>query len=68
MFNKYGILGENLLAVPPVNKTVMEGEIVDFQCVTKDPNMIMTWLRDGIEIPELEVEIKIIKLLDIKIR
>lgn len=35
----------------------MEGEIVEFQCVTKIPNMIVTWLRDGIEIPEVEVYI-----------
>ncbi|CAD6233973.1 GSCOCG00007436001-RA-CDS [Cotesia congregata] len=49
-----GVSGENLLAIPPVNKTVMEGEIVEFQCVTKIPNMIVTWLRDGIEIPEVE--------------
>ncbi|KAK0165887.1 hypothetical protein PV328_004366 [Microctonus aethiopoides] len=50
-----GVSGENLLVVPPINRTVMEGDIVEFDCVTKDPNMIITWLRDGVEIPELEV-------------
>ncbi|XP_034950863.1 protein borderless isoform X2 [Chelonus insularis] len=49
-----GVSGENLLAVPPVNKTVMEGDVVEFDCVTKDPNMIITWLRDNIEIAEIE--------------
>ncbi|XP_057335997.1 protein borderless isoform X2 [Microplitis mediator] len=49
-----GVSGENLLAIPPVNKTVMEGETVEFQCVTKNSNMIITWLRDNIEIPEVE--------------
>ncbi|XP_023287560.1 protein borderless isoform X2 [Orussus abietinus] len=46
--------GENLLTVPPVNKTVMEGESVSFDCTTKEATSIVTWFRDGIQISELE--------------
>ncbi|XP_043801712.1 protein borderless isoform X2 [Apis laboriosa] len=46
--------GETLLAVPPVNKTVMEGESVDFDCVAKGEKSIVTWLREGVEITEIE--------------
>ncbi|XP_031772273.1 protein borderless isoform X2 [Apis florea] len=46
--------GETLLAVPPVNKTVMEGESVDFDCVAKGEKSMVTWLREGTEITEIE--------------
>lgn len=48
--------GEHLMAIPPVNKTVMEGETVNFACVTKDSNYVVTWYRDGVEISNLEVQ------------
>lgn len=48
--------GENLLAVPPVNRTVMEGDNVEFECVTKDANTVVNWLRDGLEIEQIEVQ------------
>ncbi|XP_031829317.1 borderless isoform X2 [Nomia melanderi] len=46
--------GENLLAVPPVNKTIMEGESVSFDCVAKGENSFVTWLRDGTDITQIE--------------
>ncbi|XP_044008144.1 protein borderless isoform X2 [Aphidius gifuensis] len=48
------ISGENILAVPPINRTAMEGENVEFDCVAKDSSSIITWLRDGINIPQIE--------------
>ncbi|KAK9307852.1 hypothetical protein QLX08_001924 [Tetragonisca angustula] len=46
--------GENLLAVPPVNKTVMEGESVSFDCVAKGEKSVVSWFREGVEITEIE--------------
>ncbi|CAK9794813.1 Protein borderless [Anthophora quadrimaculata] len=46
--------GENLLAVPPVNKTVMEGESVSFDCVAKGEKSVVSWFREGVEIVEME--------------
>lgn len=46
--------GENLLAVPPVNQTIMEGESVSFECVAKGDKCIVTWLREGTEISQIE--------------
>ncbi|XP_015601580.1 protein borderless isoform X2 [Cephus cinctus] len=46
--------GGNLLAVPPVNKTAMEGEPVQFECITKNPYSIVTWLRDGLDVSDLK--------------
>ncbi|CAD1475363.1 unnamed protein product, partial [Heterotrigona itama] len=46
--------GENLLAVPPVNKTVMEGESVGFDCVAKGEKSVVSWFREGVEITEIE--------------
>ncbi|XP_015108943.1 protein borderless isoform X1 [Diachasma alloeum] len=48
------VVGENLLAVPPVNRTAMEGEIVEFECITKDSSTVVNWLRDGLEIEQIE--------------
>lgn len=55
--------GENLLAVPPVNKTIMEGESVSFDCVAKGEKSIVTWLRDGTEITQIEVTGRVAYLL-----
>ncbi|XP_029043005.1 protein borderless isoform X2 [Osmia bicornis bicornis] len=49
-----GIDGETLLAVPPVNKTVMEGESVSFDCVAKGEKSVVNWFREGVEITEIE--------------
>ncbi|CAL7934633.1 unnamed protein product [Xylocopa violacea] len=45
--------GETLLAVPPVNKTVMEGESVSFDCVAKGEKSVVSWLRENEEITEI---------------
>ncbi|XP_060531403.1 protein borderless [Cylas formicarius] len=42
------VSGGNLLAIPPINHTVLEGEEVKFRCVTKDYAVKVRWLRDGI--------------------
>ncbi|XP_053979898.1 protein borderless isoform X2 [Hylaeus anthracinus] len=49
-----GIDGETLLAVPPVNKTVMEGESVSFDCVSKGEKSVVNWFREGTEISQIE--------------
>ena len=46
--------GENLLAVPPVNRTAMEGESVSFDCVAKGEKSVVSWFREGVEITEIE--------------
>ena len=46
--------GETLLAVPPVNKTVMEGESVSFDCVAKGEKSVVNWFREGVEITTIE--------------
>lgn len=47
------LLGGNLLAIPPINKTVMEGAEAEFTCVKKDPTTRITWYKDKIPITEL---------------
>lgn len=47
--------GENLLAVPPVNRTVMEGESVRFDCVAKGEKSVVSWFREGVKITAIEV-------------
>ena len=49
-----GIDGVNLLAVPPVNRTAMEGESVSFDCVAKGEKSVVSWFREGVEITEIE--------------
>lgn len=46
--------GENILAVPPVNKTAMEGDMVSFDCVSKGEKSTLAWFREGTEITEIE--------------
>ncbi|XP_076655189.1 borderless isoform X2 [Halictus rubicundus] len=46
--------GENLLAVPPVNRTIMEGEPAEFDCVAKGEKSTVTWFREGTEVTEIE--------------
>ncbi|GJQ65536.1 hypothetical protein Trydic_g7637 [Trypoxylus dichotomus] len=45
--------GGNLLAIPPINKTVMEGSEAEFTCVKKDITTMITWYKDRIPITEL---------------
>ncbi|XP_066245868.1 protein borderless isoform X2 [Euwallacea similis] len=43
------VSGGNLLAIPPINQTIQEGEEIRFVCVVKDPTLIrLRWLKDGI--------------------
>lgn len=48
--------GDTLLAVPPVNKTAMEGEMVNFDCVAKGEGTVVTWSREGTSILEIQVK------------
>lgn len=51
------VAGDTLLAIPPVNKTAMEGEAVDFDCVAKGEKTVVTWLRERTPIAEIQVGI-----------
>ncbi|XP_058803561.1 protein borderless isoform X1 [Phymastichus coffea] len=42
--------GETLLAIPPINKTIMESDSVSFDCVAKNNKSTITWYREGVEI------------------
>ncbi|XP_011878462.1 PREDICTED: protein turtle isoform X2 [Vollenhovia emeryi] len=46
--------GDTLLAIPPVNKTAMEGETVAFDCVAKGEGTVVSWFREGVSIPEIQ--------------
>ncbi|XP_012265467.1 protein borderless isoform X2 [Athalia rosae] len=46
--------GENLLAIPPINQTTMEGDTANFVCVTKDTSSVVSWLREGVSVTEVE--------------
>ncbi|CAG9859891.1 unnamed protein product [Phyllotreta striolata] len=46
------VSGGNLLAIPPMNKTVMEGDEAEFTCLTKDFEIRVKWFKDGIPIAE----------------
>ncbi|XP_018573358.1 protein borderless [Anoplophora glabripennis] len=46
------VSGGNLLAIPPINKTVLEGEEVEFNCITKDYNIKVEWFKDSIPLNE----------------
>lgn len=48
--------GGSLLTIPPVNKTTMEGETVEFDCVAKGEGTIVTWFREGTPILEIQVK------------
>ncbi|XP_046738764.1 protein borderless isoform X1 [Diprion similis] len=48
------VTGENLLAVPPINQTTMEGNTANFACVTKDTSSVVNWYRDGVAISDIE--------------
>lgn len=45
----------SLIKIPPINQTVMEGEMAYFHCVTKEPDLSHAlWYKDGIPINDLE--------------
>ncbi|XP_035721778.1 protein borderless-like isoform X1 [Vespa mandarinia] len=46
--------GETLFTTPPVNKSVMEGEPVSFDCVVKDNSSTVTWFHESIEISQVK--------------
>lgn len=46
------VSGGNLLAIPPLNKTVLEGDEVEFTCLTKDFEIRVKWFKDGIALSE----------------
>ncbi|VEN49372.1 unnamed protein product [Callosobruchus maculatus] len=46
------VSGGNLLAIPPINRTVMEGAEVEFACMTKDEDIKVRWYKDGIVLSE----------------
>lgn len=45
--------GGNLLEIPPINQTSLEGEEAKFSCVAKDRDTIITWYKDGIPVRDL---------------
>lgn len=42
-----------MLAVPPVNETVMEGESVEMKCVSKMHSSYLTWYKDAISVQSI---------------
>lgn len=43
----------SLIKIPPINQTVMEGEMAYFHCVTKEPDLsYATWYKDGIALSD----------------
>lgn len=45
--------GGSLIRIPPINQTVMEGELAFFHCVTKFPESYSNWYKDGIPLTDL---------------
>lgn len=46
--------GETLFATPPVNKTVMEGEPVSFDCIAKDNASIVLWFQGNYNVLSIQ--------------
>ncbi|RZC43153.1 turtle, partial [Asbolus verrucosus] len=46
--------GGNLLAIPPINQTTLEGEEAKFICLSKDPELKVSWFKDGIPLTEFQ--------------
>lgn len=42
-----------MLAIPPINQTVLEGEEAQFTCALKDQRGIVSWYKDGVPVREL---------------
>ncbi|KAF4522226.1 hypothetical protein B566_EDAN009070 [Ephemera danica] len=45
--------GGKLLAIPPINQTVKEGESARFRCVAKHAGDRVTWFRDGVLLEDI---------------
>lgn len=44
----------SLIKIPPINQTVMEGELAFFHCVTKYPDLsLANWFKDGVPLTDL---------------
>ncbi|KYB28100.1 Protein turtle-like Protein [Tribolium castaneum] len=46
--------GGNLLAIPPINQTTLEGDEAKFVCLAKDPELKVYWYKDGIPLREYQ--------------
>ncbi|XP_044733177.1 protein borderless isoform X2 [Chrysoperla carnea] len=44
--------GANLLAIPPMNITILEGEEAYFPCITKNMDTKVSWFKDGVPLNE----------------
>lgn len=42
-----------MLAVPPINQTVMEGDEVEFSCITKNRDTTVAWYKDSVPLTQL---------------
>ncbi|KAB0799512.1 hypothetical protein PPYR_07392 [Photinus pyralis] len=47
------VTGGNLLEIPPINQTVLEGEDVQFTCITRENGVEIRWFKDGVLLTEL---------------
>ncbi|XP_063622283.1 protein borderless isoform X1 [Cydia splendana] len=45
--------GGTVIAAPPVNVTVVEGERAELECGAKEPDAVVVWSRDGRPLSEL---------------
>lgn len=45
--------GGNLLSVPPVNETTLEGGAVDLKCVSKNPSAVVMWYKNNVPISDV---------------
>lgn len=46
--------GGSLIKIPPINQTVMEGEMAYFHCVTKEPDLSYAmWYKDSMPLADL---------------
>ena len=50
--NSVYFAGTDLLGIPPMNQTVMEGEEARFECASKDSEAKVVWLKDGVELSQ----------------
>lgn len=41
-----------MLAIPPINQTVLEGEEAQFTCAPKEPHSTVSWYKDGVPVRE----------------
>ena len=42
--------GGNVIAIPPINQTTIEGEIARFPCCTKENTSNVVWKKDGVRL------------------